>query len=244
MALGGSYASGTDSFAAAIGDNSASYGAQASNSIAIGYRAKVTSTNGVAFGYTATSTGISSLALGYGALASATGATAIGLNAAATASNSMALGNKSSANQIGKLAFSPAPLVAGQTQFGLIVLTAGTSGTVVVLTSDTNTAGSGNQLILSTDQAMVFTGTMIGKQSGSANIAAYEIKGTLVNNAGTLTMPTGTVTLIGTDSIGLTTSPTLTANNTNKGLTVTSGAKTATNIRWVATIQTSEITYI
>jgi hypothetical protein len=41
----------------------------------------------------------------------------------------------------------------------------------------------------------------------------------------------------------LTTSPTLTADNTNKCMAVTSGAKTTTNIRWVCTLQTSEVTY-
>ena len=43
MALGGSYASGTDSFAAAIGINTSSYGATGANSVAIGYVAKATS---------------------------------------------------------------------------------------------------------------------------------------------------------------------------------------------------------
>ena len=45
MALGGSYASGADSFAAAIDNNTASYGATGANSIAIGYLAKALAQN-------------------------------------------------------------------------------------------------------------------------------------------------------------------------------------------------------
>jgi hypothetical protein len=126
----------------------------------------------------------------------------------------------------------------------MIVLGAATTtNTSVVLTSDGSSALAYNQLIVSSNQAMAFTGELIGKQSGSANIAAYTITGTLVNNAGTVTMPTGTLTAIGTDTIGLTTAPTLAADNTNKGLTVTSGAKTTTNIRWVCTLRSTEVVY-
>jgi hypothetical protein len=51
------------------------------------------------------------------------------------------------------------------------------------------------------------------------------------------------LTAIGTDSIGLGTAPTIAVDNTNKGVTITSGYKAATNIRWVANVQTSEVTY-
>jgi len=50
MALGGSYASGTDSLAAAIANNTSSYGATGANSIAMGKLAKTTNTGGVAIG--------------------------------------------------------------------------------------------------------------------------------------------------------------------------------------------------
>jgi len=132
----------------------------------------------------------------------------------------------------------------GDSQTGMIVLGRNTTtNTTVVLTADGSTAGTTNQLIVSSNRAMAFTGELIGKQSGSANIAAYTITGTLVNNAGTVTMPTGTLTVIGTESIGLDTAPALAADNTNKGLTVTSGAKTTTNIRWVCTLRTTEVVY-
>jgi hypothetical protein len=133
---------------------------------------------------------------------------------------------------------------AGDCQTSIFLSRASTTtNTAVVLTSDGAAAGTGNQLIASTNLAIAFTGELIGKQSGSANTVAYTIEGRLVNNAGTVTMPTGTLTLIGTDAIVLDTAPTLAADNTNKGLTVTSGAKTTTNIRWVCTLRTTEVLF-
>lgn len=230
MALGGSYASGTDSFAAAIANNTSTYGAQGTGSVAIGNLAKATALNSVAIGNTT--------------VASQQSAIAIGNQCQANAVSAVALGGYSVAAQSGKFAYSSGIIAAaGDSQFGLSVLRASTTGSTVVMTSDGSAAGVSNQLIVASNQVMAFTGTLIGKQTGSANIAAYEIKGTLVNNAGTVTMPTGTLTLIGTDSITLTTAPTLLADNTNKGLTVTSGAKTATNIRWCATLHSTELVY-
>jgi hypothetical protein len=63
-AVGKSYASGTDSFAAAIGNNSSSYGATGANSVAIGDLAKATATNSIAIGDGAVSTTANLIALG------------------------------------------------------------------------------------------------------------------------------------------------------------------------------------
>jgi hypothetical protein len=77
MALGGSYASGTDSFAAANADNTGTYGAQGANSIAIGKQAKATGSGSVSIG--STSTGFGSISVGAGAVAIG-GAYASGVN--------------------------------------------------------------------------------------------------------------------------------------------------------------------
>jgi len=79
MALGGSYASGADSFAAAIADNTSTYGAKIASGVAIGYHAIASNQIGnIAIGYQATSTSTRSIALGYTATASGTGSVAIG----------------------------------------------------------------------------------------------------------------------------------------------------------------------
>jgi len=244
----GSTASGTRSFAmgefsTASGDYSAAMGtSNASNSSATAFGSSTASNTystamgqGTASGSYASAMGLSN--------ATSTGATAMGLSTA-SGSYSFACG-RSIAAQVGKFANSGGVFsTTGDSQTGMIVVRATTStNTTVVLTSDGNPATTTNQLIVSTNQAMAFTGELIGKQSGSANTVAYEIKGRLVNNAGTVTMPTGTLTLIGTDDITLDTAPTLAADNTNKGLTVTSGAKTTTNIRWVCTLRSTEVVY-
>ena len=230
MALGGSYASGTDSFAAAIGNNTSTYGATADNAIALGSQCK--------------SSGQYAFSAGSANISSGTGSYTHGLLNTASADFSIAFGRFALTNVIAKMVFSGGRFSStGDAQFSQLIIRASTTGSTVVLTSDALTAATNNQLVAASDQAFAVSGTLIGKQSGSANIAAYTVSATVVNNAGTLTVPTGTLTLIGTDSIGLTTSPTLTADNTLKCLKVTSGAKTATNIRWVCTLQASEITY-
>jgi hypothetical protein len=124
----------------------------------------------------------------------------------------------------------------------MVLRAATTTTTAVALTSDGATATTTNQLIVATNQAMTFFGTLIAKQSASANMASYMIKGAIVNNAGTVSISTVSVEKL-IDTIGLTTEPTYTADNTNKGLAITSGAKLTTNIRWVCNLDSVEVTY-
>jgi hypothetical protein len=261
----GSFNTASNSSATAMGSSNIASGGQGvaigSSNTASGASAFATGTLSSASSTYATAMGNSSASTPY--------ATAMG-NGSASGSYSTAMGQSSATNgwatamgysfanggystasgsslaaQWGKWTTSGSPFSSvGSAQTGMIVLGAATTtNTSVVLTSDGSSALAYNQLIVSSNQAMAFTGELIGKQSGSANIAAYTITGTLVNNAGTVTMPTGTLTAIGTDTIGLTTAPTLAADNTNKGLTVTSGAKTTTNIRWVCTLRSTEVVY-
>lgn len=257
-----STSSGLNSFA-----NGASCIASASESVAMGASnastqfATAMGNSTASGGSGATALGVSTASNGYSiaagfSTASNTGATAMGA-CTASGSYSSAIGSstasgpysfacgRSQAAQHGKFTNSGGAFsTTGDAQTGMLVVRASTTtNTTVVLTSDGAVAATVNQLTVSTNQAMAFTGELIGKQSGSANIAAYKIEGTLVNNAGTVTMPTGTLTAIGTDSIVLDTAPTLAADNTNKGLTVTSGAKTTTNIRWVCTLRSTEVVY-
>lgn len=228
-------ASGEQSFATGILST-----ASGSYATAMG-QSTASSTYAVALG-NATASG-QSVALG-NANASGAYACAMGGGSSASGNYSFACGYASTP-QLGKFAYSGGPLGnLGDVQTGMMVLAINTTtNTTAVLTSSGGSAASFNQLIASSNKVIAFTGELIGKQSGSANIAAYTITGTLVNNAGTVTMPTGTLTAIGTDSIGLDTAPSLAADNTNKGLTVTSGAKTTTNIRWVCTLRSTENLY-
>ena len=248
----GSNSTVSGSYAAAIGD---SHTSSSNNSFAVGSACTSSGIFSVAMGNSVASGLFSSIAMG-SSTSSNSYATAMGVSSvsgqyATAMGSSTANGDystacgRSLATQLGKWANSGGAFsTTGDSQTGMLVVRAATTtNTTVVLTSNSSAAGTTNQLIVSTNQAMAFTGELIGKQSGSANIAAYTITGTLVNNAGTVTMPTGTLTAIGTDTIGLDTAPALAADNTNKGLTVTSGAKTTTNIRWVCTLRSTEVVY-
>ena len=80
MALGGSRASGTDSFAAAIADNTATYGATGANSIAMGYQARATQADSIAIGDRVVATGNPSIAVGRQITASGAGSSGFGNN--------------------------------------------------------------------------------------------------------------------------------------------------------------------
>ena len=234
MALGGSYASGVDSFAAAIGNNTSSYGATAGyNGVAMGYRSKASGTYSVALGGSSLiASGDNSISLG-------------GDSARATGYFSVVLGGFGGvATQTGKYAFGSFAISAvGDSQAGKIVLRATTTTTTaVVLTSDAGAASTTNQLIVASDQAMAIQGTLIAKQSGSGNMAGWNITGIVSKNGGTMAVSGLALTAIGSDSITLGAQPTIAVDNTNKGVTITSGYKASTTIKWVATLNTSEIT--
>ena len=80
VALGKSRASGTDSFAAAIDNNTATYGATGANSIAMGYLANATQADGIAIGDRVVATGNPSIAVGRQITASGAGSAAFGIN--------------------------------------------------------------------------------------------------------------------------------------------------------------------
>jgi hypothetical protein len=217
VALGGAFVSGTDSFAAVIGSTSSSYGATGNNSVAIGYLAK----------------------------ASGTYATAVGGNAsAATLSYSLAFGYGGAPNSIGKTAFGAAVGVSGA-QWGKVSLYASTnSATPTVLTSDGTAAATTNQLVLPNYSAYTFSILVVARQqsAGGTASAAWKIEGLIRRESSA-----GTTTLVDSNTATITNVPgwtlAVSADTTNGSLAVTATGASSTNIRWVATAQTSEVTY-
>jgi hypothetical protein len=237
MALGGSYASGTDSFAAAVASNFSTYGAKGANSVAIGWFAKATAAGAVAMGGGAAS------AIGQGAIAVGGYTTSAAL---ASGSESLALGDGSIAAINGKMARANGQFAnSGDAQTGTFVLRrATTDATATVLTTNNIAAGTTNQVVLPNNSAYAFTGTVVARQqaSGGTASAAWKVEGLIrrQTTAGTTTLVASTVTAI-SNVPGWTLA--LSADTTNGGLAVTATGAAATNIRWVATIQTSEVTY-
>ena len=230
MALGGSYASGADSFAAATTDNTSTYGAKNTWAIAISYLAVASGTPSIAIGAQASASNTNCLALGRNAIASGSGSTAL---------------TYGEALQNGKYAYQGSFNGNKRTQYGLLVPTIDTTdATPSVLTVGSTAASTTNQIILPNSSAYSFTGTVVARQqaAGGTASAAWKVEGLIRReaNAGTTTLVASTVTAI-SNVPGWTLA--LSADTTNGGLAVTATGAAATNIRWVATIQTSECTY-
>lgn len=252
MALGGSYASGTDSFAAAVANNTSTYGSISAGSVAIGYQTKVIGSYGVALG--ASNSGIGSIAASGsfavmgGDASTANSAAAIGRNCVASGLFSTAIGYYAGTqNLIGKYAFTGNRFASiADSQFGALVLRCVTTdgASTALFSSDVGPANTTNQVILPNNAAYAFSGIIVARRqaAGGTESAAWKVEG-LIRREGTAastTLVASTVTAI-SNVPGWTLA--LSADTTNGGLAVTATGAAATNIRWVATIQTSEVTY-
>ena len=261
-ALTNSYASGGDAFAAAISTGSSSYGATGSNSVAIGENAKATASDSVAVGSGAYGNGNGAVALGFnnesrsyaftaGRESTATGfvATAIGYNVGAYHDESVALGRLTQTRVRSSIAFGSYGFgSSGDCQSGLYVLnrftTDATAAPLVVNGYYAVAASSSNQIVLPNNSAYAFHGTIVARQQASAGTAsaAWRIEGLIrrEGSAGTTVLVNSATTVLdNTPSWGLT----LSADTTNGCLQITGTGAASTNIRWVATIHTSEVTY-
>ena len=241
MALGGSYASGADSFAAAIANNTSSYGATGANSVAVGKLAKAASTSAVALGESCSANSAYSIAMGLQSTASATSAAAIGRSCQASAQRALATGCESLAARRGKHAHAEGMFAAvGDAQYGLMVIKAETTNA----TPTALTTASSDSIILPNSSAYAFSGLIVARQQaadGTAS-AAWKVEGLIRReaNAASTTLVASTVTAI--DNTPAWTLA-LSADTTNGGLKVEATGAASTDIRWVATIQTSEVTY-
>ena len=246
-----SYASGSNSFAAVITDNTSSYGATGANSIAMGYQSKATNTGAQGIGYLATASGLYSVSLGgsngstasgtnsfaWGTFASAstTYAVAFGAFANATHVSAVSIGNAATSNSRGKLTFANGA-ADHQTGFNLLrQITA--DATAEQMTTNNSTATTDNGINVQNNAAFAFSGTIVGKQAATANCAAWKVEGLIVNNGGTTTLVNSAVTVLNNaPAWGMA----LTADNTNNCLAVTVTGAASTTINWTASITTSE----
>jgi hypothetical protein len=248
ISLGDSYASGTDSFAAAIANNTSSYGATGANSVAIGDRVKATGNYSSGIGRLNTVSGSNGAgAIGQSITVSGEGAFAAGQTCFASGAYSQALGNGASTQSIyGKFAKASGFFSNfADMQTGMVVVVAATTdATPKVLTSNKGAASTTNQIILPNNSAYAFHGTIVARQQASQGTAcaAWKIEG-LIRREGSA----GTTVLVNSATTVLDNTPAwgmaLSADVTNGGLAITVTGAAATNIRWVATIHTSEVTY-
>lgn len=249
VSLSKSRASGANSFASVITTNSSSYGASGANSVAMGYQAKATGAYaGTLSGFRgqATNSGATSVG-GYDNIASGIYSVAIGGRAnTSDGQYSYALGYGAHTQGVNRrIAFAGNGL-SGETQSGWFPLGKTTSdATPTSLTTDVNGSPSTtNQVILPNNSAYAFHGTIVARQQASQGTAcaAWKIEGLIrrEGSAGTTVLVNSATTVLdNTPSWGMA----LSADTTNGGLKIEVTGAGATNIRFVATINTSEVTY-
>lgn len=232
IALGGSYASGNDSFAAAIQTNLTSYGATGGNAIALGSFCLSSGTYTVVIGANSSASGFDGVAIGDNCTASANGSAAMGVGAVSSITS--------------KLAYTGTYFInVGDCQSGRFVFKRLTTGAVAtVLTTNNGGASATNQIILPNNSAHAFSGLILARQqaSGGTQSAAWRIEGLIRREAGA-----GTTTLVASTVTVISNVPawtlTLSVDTLNGGLSINITGAAATNIRWTGTVDTSEVTY-
>lgn len=125
-----------------------------------------------------------------------------------------------------------------------VLYTSTTSATPSVLTTDGNAAGSTNQIILPNNSAYMFSILIVARQKASDGTAtgSWKIEG-VIRREGTA----ATTTLI-SSSLTTFSNPTnwaiaVSADTTNGGLAITATGVASTNVRWSASVTTSEVIY-
>ena len=235
IALGRSHVSGEEGFAAQIGTNTSSYGASGANSIAMGYASK--------------STGMGSVSVGTQNTSSSTYSTSIGYLNTASGQYSTALGREALSATQSKFAYASGKFSSvGDAQSGMYVLrTATTDATATAISVDGSSINSANGLNIPNDSVYGFTGTVIAREDSSAtnDFAVWEIKGGVVRAASANTTALGSYNINKiSESTGASNWDIALSTNTTHGqLAITVTGEASHNIRWVATVNTTEVTY-
>lgn len=188
------------------------------------------------------------MAVGHFNTSSGSNSGTFGQNNISSGTSSYAIGQYASTNSINNRISiaSGAFAAAGDCQISKFILkVATTENTATDITTNGGgyANGTNNQIILSNQSAFRFKGSIVGKQSGSTNSAVWDIDGFIVRgaNQAATTLNIANVTLVqNTPAWGI---PTLAADTTIGCLRVQVTGAAATNIRWIANIETTEVIY-
>jgi hypothetical protein len=231
-------------------------------SIAIGEFSVANNAVDVAVGKYASSTGSFGVAVGFQPLADATGSIALGRAPTASATGSIALGRIAFVDVSAdySVAFSAAKATAkGQLAFSgyfgdywvfqgslYVLLCETTNATPKAFTADGLSATTTNQIYLDEDgKAYSFHGTIIARQKNSAgtDFAAWEIKGAILRGTGAASTTLGSYNI---NKLSATAGASawaigLSADTTNAALKIEATGAASTDIRWTASINTSQV---
>ena len=251
VSLGKARASGSKSFAAVIDNNTTSYGASGDHSVAMGLLSKSSDHGSVAIGKNCISDGGRTVALGHQTTASEFYSFAVGALSEALQTGSVCTGIRGRSDVQGKRVHSSSTFSAqiGNCQTGELVLGKQTTdATPIQLTSlPGNSASATNSITLPNNSCYGFTGTVIARENSAQtnDFAVWEIKGGAVRAASAATTALGSYNInkISESTGAATWSIALSADTTNGAVAITVTGEASHSIRWVATVNTTEVTY-
>jgi len=237
---GGSSNTANGSNAAVVGGSSNT--ASGSNAAIVGGNTNsVSGANAAVFGG-ASNTASSSQAVAVG-----------GSNNTADGANSVVIGGNYGAtrsiigNFVTPASSTPISSLTGRTQTATLLLGRETTdATATVLRSNTSAASTTNQVILPNNSAYTFQGTCIANVTAGGTTSGWKFEGVIkrgANAASTALVAAVTPTVIAQDVGAVTWVLAITADTTNGGIAVTVTGQAATTIRWVAKIETTEVTF-
>ncbi|MDO7636461.1 MAG: hypothetical protein MUQ60_11180, partial [Porticoccaceae bacterium] len=204
---------------------------------------------GTAIGFSSACYGQYGVAIGDTCSVVATNAVSIGDRAYTSGLGSFALGKQSRTHRSYQFAYSSGQFSSlGDAQTSMYVLRSDTTdATPEALTTDNSVAATDDQIVLTNNSAYSFSGTIIAREQASAgsDYASWEIKGALLRDAtaASTVLGNGIQNKLYATSGASAWAIALTADTTNGGLKIEVTGAAATNIRWVATVNTSEVTY-
>lgn len=214
------------------------------SSLASGTSNNVASRDGAAFGDSNNISADYGYAFGNSNTVSSN-AMAIGTTNNASAPLSFCIGSGSYSDTRGKFVSSSGSKGAlGDAQLGMLTLVNRTTDTTPTrLYANSVSLIASTQLSLQANQSIRFKGTIIAKQSGSQNTAAWDIDGIISRGAtvGTTTLLISNVNVVqNTPAWG---TPTITADTSIGCLNISVIGLSATNIQWVCRLDTAEVIY-
>jgi hypothetical protein len=150
-------------------------------------------------------------------------------------------------NAVFPACLTPISSTLGVSQAALLILAKQTTdATATVLTSDGSAASTTNQVILPDNSAYLFKATVIANVTGGGNTSGWKLEGVIKRGSGVgsaAIVGLVTTTLLAQDAGAATWAVTATADTTNGGLKITVTGQASTTIRWVAKVDTTEVTF-
>lgn len=188
--------------------------------------------------------GTTSTVLGHSNSVNSGNATAVGISNSLSSDYSLAFGVSCIDNQSTRIVNGFAAFVAGDCQKSSFYLSRRTTdATQTTLTTRNSGYGGFTSIRLSDNSVYRYKGTIVGKQSGSTNLAVWDVDGVAVRSVGygTVAMVINNINLV-TNIPGWGT-PIISADTGNGTIKVDVIGKIATNIQWTAVIETTEVIY-